>query len=175
MYNVFLSLGSNLGDRENNLIEAVKRINEIDEVKITKISNIYETEPVGYLDQGRFLNMALKLQTVLTPLKLLKELQNIENLLKRTREIYWGPRTIDIDILMIDDLKINLEDLVVPHPRMFERAFVLVPLMDIIDKENVVIDSINGYIDKCTDKNGVKIYKKFEKAIGDVSYFLENI
>ena len=107
MYKVFLSLGSNLGDRENNLMEAIKKIKDMDEIKLTKVSNIYETEPVGYLEQGRFLNMAIKLLTKLAPLELLNKLQAVENLLMRTREIHWGPRTIDIDILMIDNLKMD--------------------------------------------------------------------
>jgi len=177
MYKVFLSLGSNLGDRENYLIEAVRKISEIDEIKITKISNIYETEPVGYLEQGKFLNMALKLYTELKPLKLLEHLQKVENILNRTREIRWGPRTIDIDILMIDDLEINLEELVIPHPRMFERAFVLIPLVELIGEEDGFIDKINDYIDNCTDKNGVMLYKKAEEVFCDLlpACFLKNI
>ena len=165
MHKVFLSLGSNLGDRENNLVEAVKEINKISEVRITEVSNIYETEPVGYLDQGKFLNMVLGLQTSLTPLKLLEELMKVEKLLQRTREIHWGPRTIDIDILIIDDFNINLAELIIPHPRMFERAFVLIPLMDLCCKEDFPFSNLNEYIDKCTDKNGVVPFKKFEGAI----------
>jgi len=166
MYKVFLSLGSNLGDRESNLFEAVKKISEISEVKIDKVSNIYETEPVGYLEQGKFLNMAVKLLTELPPLELLEHLQNVENMLKRTREIRWGPRTIDIDILMIDDLKINTKELVIPHPRMFERAFVLIPLKELIETGDSFIDNINACIDNCDDKKGVLPYKKAEEVFG---------
>jgi len=161
MHNVFLSLGSNIGNRENNLIEAVEKINDICEVKVTKTSNIYETEPVGYLDQDKFLNMVVKLETTLKPIKLLEYLQSIEKLFKRTREIHWGPRTIDIDILMIDDMKIDLEELIIPHPRMFERAFVLIPLAELLGDEDADIVNINDYIDKCKDKDGVVLYKKF--------------
>lgn len=168
MHKVFLSLGSNLGNRENNLIEAVCKISEIPEVNITKVSNIYETEPVGYLEQGKFLNMALKLHTELEALKLLKYLQNVEKQLKRTREIHWGPRTIDIDILMIDDLNIELEELVIPHPRMFERAFVLIPLKELIKKEDSFIDKIDNYIENCADKDGVILYMKSEEAFRGV-------
>lgn len=166
MYKVFLSLGSNLGDRENNLIEAVSKISKISDINITKVSNIYETEPVGYLDQGKFLNMALRLLTDLQPLKLLECLQNVENMLKRTREIHWGPRTIDIDILLIDDLKIDLKELIIPHPRMFERAFVLIPFKELIEREDSFIKNIDEYIDACTDKNGVKLYKSSKEVFG---------
>ena len=166
MYKVFLSLGSNLGDRENNLMEAIKKIKDMDEIKLTKVSNIYETEPVGYLEQGRFLNMVIKLLTKLAPLELLNKLQAVENLLMRTREIHWGPRTIDIDILMIDNLKMDTKELTVPHPRMLERAFVLVPLMELTEEGDFEGD-ISEYIDNCKDKNGVVLYKKFEDVVQD--------
>jgi 2-amino-4-hydroxy-6-hydroxymethyldihydropteridine diphosphokinase len=176
MYKVFLSLGSNLGDRENNLFEAVNKISKISGINITKVSNIYETEPVGYLDQGKFLNMALRLLTELEPLKLLEYLQSVEIMLKRTREIHWGPRTIDIDILMIDNLKIDLKELVIPHPRMFERAFVLIPFRELIEREDSFIENIDDYIDACADKNGVKLYKQSKEVFGALlpRCFLEN-
>ena len=167
MHNVFLSLGSNLGDRENNLIEAVKAIYANSEINIKAVSNIYETDPVGYKDQGRFLNMAVAIETSLPPLKLLEQLQKVERLLKRTREIHWGPRTIDIDILIIDALEINLEELIIPHPRMFESAFVLIPLMDIRSKADLPIGNLSACIDKCSDKNGVVLYKKIEEVLGN--------
>ncbi|WP_010681128.1 2-amino-4-hydroxy-6-hydroxymethyldihydropteridine diphosphokinase [Acetivibrio cellulolyticus] len=162
MHKAFLSLGSNLGDRENNLIQAVEEIEKNADIKITCASCIYETDPVGYIDQDRFLNMAVAVETSLSPLKLLEELQRVEKLLKRTREIHWGPRTIDIDILIFDDLEISLAQLVIPHPRMFERAFVLIPLMDLCRDEDLPTEKLRDYIDKCTDKNGVVMYKKFE-------------
>lgn len=165
MHKVFLSLGSNLGDRENNLIEAVKAIYTNNEINIKAVSDIYETDPVGYEDQGRFLNMAVAIETSLPPLKLLEELQKVERLLKRTRGIHWGPRTIDIDILIIDALEINLEELIVPHPRMFERAFVLIPLMDLCCKADLPISNLSVCIDKCSDKNGVVLYKKIEEVL----------
>ncbi len=160
MHKVFLSLGSNLGDRENNLIEAVKEIDNNIDINITGASNIYETDPVGYVDQGKFLNMAVAVETSLAPLKLLKELQLVEKKLKRTREIHWGPRTIDIDILVFDDMEINLPELVIPHPRMFERAFVLIPLMDLCVEGKLLSKNLHEYIDRCTDKSGVVLYKK---------------
>lgn len=165
MHKVFLSLGSNLGDRENNLIEAVKAIYRISEINIKAVSNIYETDPVGYEDQGKFLNMAMAIETSLTPLMLLEELQKVEKLLKRTREIHWGPRTIDIDILIIDALEIKLPELIIPHPRMFERAFVLIPLLDLVCKADLPINNLSDYIDKCSDKSGVVLYKKIGEVL----------
>lgn len=158
MHKAFLSLGSNLGDRENNLIEAVKEIDKNIDINITGISNVYETEPVGYVEQGKFLNMAVAIETSLDPLNLLKELQQVEKMLKRTREIHWGPRTIDIDILTFDDMEINLPELVIPHPRMFERAFVLMPLMDLCVDGNLLSKNLRDYIDRCTDKSGVELF-----------------
>jgi 2-amino-4-hydroxy-6-hydroxymethyldihydropteridine diphosphokinase len=106
--NVFLALGSNVGDREGNLKEAVKNINSIKSTRVLHTSCIYETEPVGYLDQDRFLNMVIGIETGLTPAELLSETKEVENILKRTREIRWGPRTIDIDILLYGTEKIVL-------------------------------------------------------------------
>ncbi|OPZ90882.1 MAG: Bifunctional folate synthesis protein [Firmicutes bacterium ADurb.Bin419] len=160
VHKVFLSLGSNIGDRESNLIYAVKEIDNNIDINITGTSNIYETDPVGYVDQGKFLNMAVAAETSLAPLKLLKELQEVEKKLKRKREIHWGPRTIDIDILVFDDVEINLPELVIPHPRMFERAFVLIPLADLCVEGKLLSKSLHEYIDRCADKRGVVLYKK---------------
>ena len=159
-YEVYLALGSNLGDREKNLNEAIKEIGQISSVTITRISDIYETAPVGYAEQDDFLNMALAINTKLEPLDLLQQLQEIENLLKRTRNIHWGPRTIDIDILLYDNKTIALPNLIVPHPRMLERAFVLRPLKDVFQGEEINGVSFDELINKCNDKSGVKTYKK---------------
>lgn len=159
MYKAFLSLGSNLGDREDNLKKAVEEIDKNIDINVTGISKIYETEPVGYLEQGRFLNMAIAIETSLVPIKLLKELQRVEHKLKRIREIHWGPRTIDIDILTFEDLEINIPELVIPHPRMFERAFVLIPLMDLCVDGKFQSWDLREYIDRCADKSGVVLYK----------------
>lgn len=156
----YLALGSNMGDRESNLINAIRVISSIDSISVIDISNIYETDPVGYTQQDKFLNMAAVVQTTLQPLRLLEELQKIENRLKRKREIFWGPRTIDIDILLYGDIRIDLPNLVIPHPRMFERAFVLVPTRDIFEGKVINGEDIDDLIDKCSDKYGVKEYKK---------------
>ncbi|MED3662416.1 2-amino-4-hydroxy-6-hydroxymethyldihydropteridine diphosphokinase [Ureibacillus sp. FSL K6-8385] len=134
MNDVYLSLGTNLGDREKHLKEAIKLLQQQEGIVIQKVSPIYETAPVGYVNQPSFLNMALYAQTTLTPFELLEKCQSIEHDLGRVRTIRWGPRTIDLDILLYNNDNIESEKLIIPHPRMFERAFVLVPLMDVAKK-----------------------------------------
>ncbi|MEJ9279778.1 2-amino-4-hydroxy-6-hydroxymethyldihydropteridine diphosphokinase [Ureibacillus thermosphaericus] len=131
---VYLSLGTNLGDRENNLKSAIDLLQSKEGIWIKKISPIYETAPVGYVDQPSFLNIAIYAQTILSPIELLQTCQLIENDLGRVRNIRWGPRIIDLDILLFNNDNIESENLIIPHPRMFERAFVLVPLLDIASK-----------------------------------------
>lgn len=160
-HKAYLALGSNLGDREGCLFKAIQSISNIARSCLINVSNIYETEPVGYTDQGRFLNMAVLIQTALAPLQLLDELQKIESELKRTREIRWGPRTIDIDILLYDNCVINHPRLTIPHPRMFERAFALIPLMDIYKDRDVHGFDIKKLIDQCSDRAGVRLYREF--------------
>jgi GTP cyclohydrolase-4 len=128
-HNVYLALGSNIGDRRGNLAAALQRLREV--VGISAISSIYETEPVGYLDQPRFLNIVLSGQTSLPAQELLQYVKDIEAALGRQSTFRNGPRPIDIDIIFYDDLHITQDNLIVPHPRMAERAFVLVPLAEI--------------------------------------------
>ena len=127
----YLSLGTNMGDRALYLQEALEMLQENGDIQLHQQSSIYETEPVGYTDQPTFLNMVVGVKTALTPQRLLAYCQKIEQKLGRVRVIRWGPRTIDVDILMYDQLVIESADLQVPHPRMQERAFVLVPLLEI--------------------------------------------
>lgn len=129
IHTVYLALGTNLGDRRGNLAAAIQRLSEA--VEINTLSSLYETEPVGYLEQPQFLNMTCKGTTRLSPANLLKYTQAIEIALGRQRTFRNGPRPIDIDILMYDDLQIESGDLTIPHPRMAERAFVLAPLAEI--------------------------------------------
>ncbi|MDI3534371.1 MAG: 2-amino-4-hydroxy-6-hydroxymethyldihydropteridine diphosphokinase [Thermosediminibacterales bacterium] len=126
-----LSLGSNLGNREKNLKQALKMLENDKTTKIRKVSSVYETEPVGYKNQAWFLNLAVIIDTDLEPHDLLEHIKKIELSLKRVKTIKWGPRTIDIDILLYKDIILNETDLVIPHPEMTNRAFVLVPLLEI--------------------------------------------
>jgi 2-amino-4-hydroxy-6-hydroxymethyldihydropteridine diphosphokinase len=122
----YLSLGSNLGDRDANLQSALDRLNPL------RVSPIYETEPVDYTAQPMFLNLVAEIQTELTPQELLEFTQTIERDLGRVRGIPKGPRTLDIDILVYDDAIIRQPDLEIPHPRMQERRFVLEPMADLV-------------------------------------------
>ncbi|HPD00560.1 MAG TPA: 2-amino-4-hydroxy-6-hydroxymethyldihydropteridine diphosphokinase [Acetivibrio sp.] len=159
-HKVYLSLGSNMGNRENYLISALESISKTKNVCLDNISSIYETDPVGYTDQNRFLNMAVSIGTSLDPEALLTESQRIERLLERKREIRWGPRTIDIDMLLYDDLTFETPKLTIPHPRMFERAFVLVPLKEICSDMELFGIIIDDAIKKCSDRDGIRLYKK---------------
>jgi len=156
---VYLALGANIGDREGYLKRAVQEISLIRDSKLDAVSKIYETEPVGYIDQPKFLNMTVSVFTSLTPIDLLRQLQTIENHLGRLKDIHWGPRTIDIDILLFGSVEVHLPELDIPHPRMFERAFVLVPLRDIINEGKIDGTDIDELLNKCSDKTGVKLYE----------------
>lgn len=127
----YLSLGSNMGDRFEMLKQAVAQLAEQPAVTVTQISSLYETDPVGYTDQEPFLNMVVQLETELTAMALLDVCQMIEQNLNRKRLVRWGPRTIDLDILLYNQDRIETARLTVPHPRMNERAFVLIPLLEI--------------------------------------------
>ncbi len=129
MHTIYLGLGTNLGDRRINLKSAVKGL--APEVLVTVESPAYETPAWGYEDQPDFLNLAVKAATGLQPSALLAHLKQLEVRLGRTATFRWGPRLIDVDILFYDDLILDTPDLVIPHPRLQERAFVLVPLAQI--------------------------------------------
>lgn len=126
-----IGFGGNMGDREQIIRKAVGMVADIPGVKIRKISSLYETEPVGYDDQADFLNGCMAISTYLEPFELLSKLQKIELDLDRVRTIKNGPRTIDLDLLLMSGVRLDTEELTIPHPRMYERAFVLVPLKEI--------------------------------------------
>lgn len=162
MKRAFIALGSNIGDRANFLERAIELLRQHPNIEIVKRSSIYETEPVGYLEQPPFLNMVIEIETSLTPVELLETVQAIERVCGRVRERKWGPRTIDLDILLYDQENIQMENLIIPHPRMWERAFVIVPLMEIDD--SIIRDdgtSIKDIYERLRreDKEGVKKYR----------------
>lgn len=131
MANVYLGLGSNLGDRKENLEKSIAALNNFDDITVTKRSSILETEPYGKTDQPEFMNMCVEIETRLSPLSLLETVLGIEHSLGRVREEVWGPRIIDIDILLYEDLELELDDLSIPHKEMHLRSFVLEPLSEI--------------------------------------------
>jgi len=131
MTTAFVGIGSNLGDRETNLERALELLAAEDGIEIAAVSEIRETEPVGPVEQGLFLNGAARVETSLAPRALLACLLTVENRLGRVREERWGPRTIDLDLLLYGDEQINEPGLSVPHPRLHERRFALEPLADL--------------------------------------------
>lgn len=131
MNDVYLSIGTNIGERYENLQRAIRLLISTEGVEVVRVSSVYETAAVGYTDQADFLNMAVYVKTVHSSGEMLGVCQSIENELGRVREFRWGPRIIDLDILLYNHENIETESLIVPHPRMYERAFVLVPLIDI--------------------------------------------
>ncbi len=131
MVRAYLSLGSNLGNRKTYLKQAVKAISLLSGTFLQNVSSIYETPPWGLLEQPAFLNICIAIDTNLEPAALLSCCLGIEKKSGRKRDIHWGPRVLDIDILTYGDLKINERGLTLPHPFMTERAFVLKPLAEI--------------------------------------------
>lgn len=128
---VFIALGSNLGDREAYLEQAVEELRAVDSIALVKESSIIETNPVGGPPQDRFLNQVVEIETTLSPDTLLAEMQRVERTLGRIRREKWGPRTIDLDILLYGNKVVCRPGLQIPHPRMHERTFVLKPLCEI--------------------------------------------
>ena len=154
----YLGLGSNVGDRCRHLHEAVLLLQEHHDIKVEATSSLYETDPVGYTEQDKFLNLVIKISTNLKSDELLQTMQNIEHHLGRTREIHWGPRTIDLDILLYNHENIETESLIVPHPRMFERAFVLIPLLEVYDELSYKISP--SQLEEMRRQEGVVVWKK---------------
>jgi len=128
----FLGLGSNIGDRRATLQAAVAALPDL-----VAVSPVYETEPVGGPEQDSFYNIVVELATERTPRQLLEVCRELETAAGRVREVRWGPRTLDVDVLMVGDLTVDEDDLTVPHPRMHERNFVMAPLLDLYPEADV--------------------------------------
>lgn len=148
----YLSLGSNMGDRLDMLKQAVGLLTEHPDIHVEQISSLYETEPVGFTEQEPFLNMVIFIKTEISAVALLNTCQEIEQKLNRKRLIRWGPRTIDLDILLYNQDNMKTERLTVPHPRMHERAFVLIPLLELDP-------SIKDF--EKPQQDGVKLWKTY--------------
>ncbi|MDK2824657.1 MAG: 2-amino-4-hydroxy-6-hydroxymethyldihydropteridine diphosphokinase [Clostridia bacterium] len=151
MAKAYLGLGSNLGNKKANIEAAIQMLANNEKIKVLKISSYYETEPVGFKEQDWFLNIVVKIETLLDPYELLEFCHVIEGKLQRKRIIRWGPRTIDVDILLYENFYSNNEKLTVPHLRMTERAFVMVPLFEIepelkLNGENIkkILEQLKG-------------------------------
>ena len=153
MNDSYLSLGSNMGDRLDMLKQAVRFLMGHPSIDVLRISSLYETEPVGFTEQAPFLNMVVHIKTDLAALELLDVCQDIEKRLDRKRIVRWGPRTIDLDILLYNQDNMKSERLTVPHPRMHERAFVRIPLLEL----NPNFDSFGK-----PEGQGVQLWKAYD-------------
>lgn len=131
MNRAYLSIGSNIGNRIDYLTRAIDQLQHHPGIHVKRQSSIYETEPVGLINQANFLNIVVEIETSLEANALLQVCQLVEELLGRERVIRWGPRTVDIDILLFNEEVIRTETLIIPHERMHERLFVLVPLLEL--------------------------------------------
>lgn len=163
MNHVLIGLGSNIGDRLSYLKGAISLLDSHKEIKVIATSSIYETEPVGYVEQASFLNIVIQIYTSLNPYELLKVTQKIELELGRERKIHWGPRTIDLDILLFNHENIKAENLIIPHPRIGERAFVLIPLDELAETDKTVLEMVATIPRENVDKSGVVVWKQKDK------------
>lgn len=156
-HTAYLSIGSNMGDKEQYLKNAIEKLGSTDDCKVTAISKFIETEPYGGVEQDTFLNGCLEIRTLMTPEELLKRVNTIEAEEGRVRTIHWGPRTLDIDILLYDNEIIYTDDLKIPHIDMHNRMFVLVPLSEIAP---YAIHPVLG-------KSVMRMKEKLEERLGD--------
>jgi 2-amino-4-hydroxy-6-hydroxymethyldihydropteridine diphosphokinase len=158
----YLSLGSNIGDRFYYLRRSVQLLQETGSIRVNQVSSVYETDPVGYVDQAAFLNIVVELETQLTPHELLNKCNEVEEELGRTREVRWGPRTVDLDILLYNEENMKTEDLIIPHPRMTERGFVLVPLVELNPELVEPLTKHSLLKLALLQKEGVHLWKTFD-------------
>lgn len=159
----FLGLGSNVGDREEYIEQAIFLLSKNKNIQVMKHSSNYDTEPEGAPDQPAFLNAVVQVKTTLPPAKLLEALHEIETTLGRDRELEWGPRTMDIDILLYDDLIVSEDELQIPHPLMHDRIFVLKPLREIAP--NLVHPVLEKTIQDLYDEKKVDADEKYDDEL----------
>ena len=158
MSKIYIALGSNLDDPSKQIYKAINSIDAIDDLSVTHISSLYKTKPIGKIDQPDFINAVIEVEGDISPENLHAALQAIETQAGRIRIELNEPRTLDLDILLIDDLIMKTKKLTVPHPRMHQRQFVIVPLFEINQKLNISgIGPINKILKSLPDQGVVKI------------------
>ncbi|WLD93489.1 2-amino-4-hydroxy-6-hydroxymethyldihydropteridine diphosphokinase [Alkalihalobacillus sp. AL-G] len=172
MNDVFIALGSNIGEREEYLRRGLQSIGQLKNTTVKRVSSIYETEPVGFTEQAPFLNMVAEIETAFSSNRLLEELLQIEKKLDRTREIHWGPRTLDLDILLYNQENIQSEELKIPHPRMLDRGFVMIPLYELQpDLQFPHTDQrFSTIIEERINHEGVNVWKR-NNGVGEFGLF----
>lgn len=153
----FLGIGSNLGNPENNCGEAIDRISKVEGIKVLRASSLYRTEPVGITDQPWFVNAAVEIRSHLSPGDLFNGLKSVERAMGRETALRWGPRIIDIDILLFDQEVIDEENLKIPHPELHKRRFVLLPLNELAPYaiHPAFGVSIKGLLERAEDSSAV--------------------
>lgn len=154
---VYIGFGSNIGDRLSYIQNAIHALSEVEGITLQQISSLYETEPVGYEEQARFLNGVVAIETDLSPHTLLQTLKQIETAIGRQHRTRWGPREIDMDILIYEDLCLQTPNLIIPHPEMHLRRFVLAPLAEIAPDvvHPVFNETIQTLLDRLEDDKSV--------------------
>jgi dihydroneopterin aldolase/2-amino-4-hydroxy-6-hydroxymethyldihydropteridine diphosphokinase len=158
----FISIGSNIRPLENILL-CVSKLKNSEDIKIKRISNIYYTQPWGYEEQPYFLNFIVEIETHLNPLNLLSFLKEIEKCQKKKRDIFWGPRSIDLDIIFFDNLIIEEKNLVIPHKEMHRRGFVLYPLNELIPFyiHPLLNKTVNQILRELKDKSKITLFGRW--------------
>lgn len=160
-----VGLGSNLGDRDANLNDALHRLSQSADVQVTARSRIYESDPMGPQDQPRFLNMACLLETCLEAHQLLQLCKSIEQQMGRKQGVRWGPRLIDLDILLFGDIQLNDNRLQLPHPGLSERAFVLLPLQELLGNHPVPgLNTSVAELAKAVSRQGIAVWQAADKG-----------
>ncbi|SIS61967.1 2-amino-4-hydroxy-6-hydroxymethyldihydropteridine diphosphokinase [Salimicrobium flavidum] len=161
MNTAYIALGSNISPREKFLQESIQQLEENPYIDVLRKSSIYETDPIGYVEQDDFLNMVIMMRTSLQPLELLDVCQEVEKNFGRERLMKWGPRTIDLDILALNQVDMKTERLILPHPHLHERAFALIPLADVNNDLILYPDgkTIKELVEELSDEESAAVRK----------------